>query len=112
MTKKYRMDEIYQAIAPQPAPPKRGRPRKESKVISIDDARKTQPEPEAPVMGRLMKIKNASAYLNELYDGGYSMSEIRGRIKDGTWQRGREWRKTGGIYKVDVDAIARWQAEQ
>lgn len=109
MPKRFKIDEIFQDLAPQPEPRKRGRPRK---VVDIADRQSPIKEPAPAPMGRLMKIRNASAHLNELLDGGFSQSEIRKRIRNGTWQRGREYRKTGRIYKIDIDAVIRWQAAQ
>jgi hypothetical protein len=119
MVKRYTVDEMLLELEEkrlQSEPKKAGRPRKERKAIEVADRLpqskpKKQPQKEHP-MGKLMQVKAASVYLNELFDGGYSVTKIRQRIKNGAWQHKREYRKTDGRFKIDIDAVARWQATQ
>jgi hypothetical protein len=120
VAKTYTVDEMLLELEQkrlQSEPKKGGRPRREQKVIEITDRLpeskpKKQPQTKEHPMGRLMQVKAASMHLNELFDGGYSVSKIRQWIKNGTWQHKREYRKTDGRYKIDIDAVKRWQATQ
>ena len=101
--KTYSVDEIFGLSPTKPV-----RPARRAKTATKPVA----PTPESHPMGKLMGIRNAANYLNEMFDGGYSECLIRARIKSGEWQYRSEWRKTGKIYKIDIDAVIRWQQRQ
>lgn len=61
--------------------------------------------------GKLLNIESASKELNEYFDGGFSVSEIRCRILKGEWHQGMEYYDISNSkrrqIRIDVEYVKR-----
>lgn len=69
---------------------------------------KTQPQ--AWEDGKLLHgLKEASVILTHKLGDGYSVDQIRARIKSGEWTERFHWYRTGKLYKINIQAVINWQ---
>ncbi len=65
-----------------------------------------------PAGASLLSLVSAGKVLNAKYDGGYSLSTMKRLIRNGQWQFGWHWTRTGRFIKIYEPAIDEWQAQQ
>lgn len=81
-----------------------------STVTKLSVKSQTTTQPQAWEDGKLLhNLEEASVILTHKLGEGYSVPQLRSRIKTGEWKEQLHWYRTGKLYKINIQAVINWQ---
>ena len=84
-------------------------PRTYLKNKQVDPPRPSTEGKQIPLNAKLYSLQQASQLLNEQFDGGFSVREMRRLINSGEWLERWHYVRRGRQIKIYLTAVQEWQ---